>query len=106
MNEPMVLVPREMARALLETMMREISEDCWCAGWFSGNEVAIWHLARKGGGDYGQGQVSQEQAGKLLILADALQEWVEWDHESGGTRSVPIAEWIAAITAGRDQPNP
>jgi hypothetical protein len=89
----LVLVPRQIARRALGTLMSEISEDCWCAGWLDGNGAALWRLMEQGGGRYGQGEVSPEQAAELRVLSDALDEWMEWDDGASDVEPIPLPEW-------------
>lgn len=88
----LVSLPRETARALLRQLMSDISEDCWCAGWLVGTEHDLWRLAGQGGGAWGQGSVSAEQAVTLLQLAAALQEWPTYDDW------VPLDQWRESLT--------
>lgn len=87
-----VTLPRKTARSILWQLMSDLSEDCWCAGWMVGTERDLWRLAVAGGGTWGQGSVSQEQALTLLRLAYALNEWPKLDSW------VPLDEWRGSLT--------
>lgn len=47
--------PNPAAATLLARLMSDISEDCWCAGWMSGTEFALWKAVQTGDGIVGIG---------------------------------------------------
>jgi len=103
-----VVVPHEFARKALLGLMSEISEDCWCAGWMSGNEKRLWEISQAGGGRYGQGEVTSEQAEKMTFLANTLQEWFVWDEVSGEVIPIALSDWearMAAISESKNEGN-
>lgn len=53
----------------LASLMSDLSEDCWCAGWLSGTEFALWELANAGGGLWGMGVVTATDAARLLCAS-------------------------------------
>lgn len=97
-----VWVSRKIARQALGALMSDISEDCWRAGWLSGNGAALWRLMEAGGGRYGQGIVTTEQAAEMRLLSEALGEWMEWDDEAGDVLPVPLPEWRALMQESAD----
>ena len=38
----------ELARDALLRIMRDISEDCWCAGWLTDLEFTLWNAVTTG----------------------------------------------------------
>lgn len=94
-----VLVQRRIARVALKNIMADISEDCWCAGWMNGNGAALWRLTLAGGGEYGQGVVTAEQAADMGALSDAIGEWLDWDEAAGRVRPVALDAWRKQMDA-------
>lgn len=86
--------------AILAEFMSDLSEDCYCAGWLIGTEFVLWSLANSGGGPWGIGTVTAEDAARLLALAAEAGGWVMWK-DGVGTMLVPMDEWkrIAAEPA-------
>lgn len=78
--------------AALASYMSELSEECWCAGWLSGCEFALWMLANDGGGHWGQDIVTPEAAAQLLALSEEAGGWVRWA-DGVGAVFVPMDEW-------------
>jgi len=78
--------------ARLAAFMSDLSEDCWCAGWLSDCEFALWSLANSGGGLWGMGVVSPDDAARLLALSEAAGGWVRWE-DGVGAVFVPMDEW-------------
>jgi hypothetical protein len=100
-----VVVPHEFARKALLGLMSGISEDCWCAGWMSGNEKRLWEISQAGGGQYGQGEVTSAQAEKMTFLANTLQEWFVWDEASGEVIPIALSDWEARMAAFSESKN-
>ena len=89
-----VPVPRAMARTMLNRLMSDISERCWCAGWMSGNEFSLWRLMETGGGRYGQDEVTPDEAAQLRALSNTLGEWCVWDETAPGCHAFPsLDDW-------------
>ncbi len=85
------------ATAALETLMSDISEECFCAGWIMGNGHGLWRLANARGGNYGQGSVSPDQAERLLELAGEAGVWLDWDDD---LVQVPLEDWKSTVGVG------
>lgn len=73
--------------------MERISEECWCAGWMTGLEFGLWEIANAGGGGYGQGTVTKDDAEAMLKLSSEAGGWHEWNDDAGGCILTPILEW-------------
>lgn len=76
------------AALALEQEMRDISENCYCAGWLNTLEFDLWSFCLNGPGEYGMGTVDGADIGKLKGLSEKAGGW--WRHEA----FVPIAEWL------------
>ena len=81
--------------------MSEISEDCWHAGWMTGNEHAIWDAIQNGDRTYGQTLMDESLLATCKALSVELGGWIEWrDDEQGlpveqwGPYFVPMPEWL------------
>jgi hypothetical protein len=73
----------------LGSAMSDISEDCYCAGWLGGTEYMVPQLCRRavdlGKTQYwGHGEVTPEQARKLILLAEQAGSWADTDYYSVG----------------------
>lgn len=85
---------RDYARELLPTLMSEISEDCWCAGWLHGTEYALWKMVEHGAGKWGQGEVTQARVDRLRRLSELAGGWFAW-RDGDGPEFVPMERWVA-----------
>jgi hypothetical protein len=100
------------ARALV-LLMRSISDECYCAGWMSGLEDALWDMLAGGSRRYGQGEngssdgsVKPETVDALRLLHERCGGWWYWhddaDADTGaggdasewGPRFATTAEWV------------
>lgn len=73
--------------------MREISEDCWCAGWNSRLEHDLYLRAFKGfTPSYGAGLIAQDDLDKLRRHAELTNSWWMWDDTTHGPKVVPLSE--------------
>lgn len=91
-------------RALYE-LMSDISEECYCAGWMSGNEYTLWEMVANpdAGRNYGQDSVTDEQIADLRAISNEIGGWIRWrdDEEDAnlppedwGPVFTPMAEWL------------
>lgn len=71
------------AREQLRELMRELSEECTCAGWCIGTEDALYSLAHAGGGPWVAGVVTGDDAARLLALSERAGGWwiYPWDED-------------------------
>ncbi len=81
---------------LLYKKMSDISEECWRAGWMSGNEYALWAILHGDRHAYGAGNVAYEDLEELSILSEHAYGWI-W---TGPARAytpqlVTFAQWDA-----------
>ena len=92
----------------LYELMSDISEDCYCAGWMTGLEFAIWGALQDGDRRYGMGEMDAEQLEGCRALANELDGWVIWvddddvpglPNEQWGPRFVPMARWLRMLPA-------
>lgn len=78
----------------LYALMSDISEDCYCAGWMSGNEYRLWAAVTNADDDrdYGQGTITDQQITWLQNLAERAGGWIYWrdDRREPG---LPLGEW-------------
>ncbi len=60
-------------------LMLGLSEECWCAGWMSGTEHALWRI--EAGQGWGQCEITERQATLLRLLSEECDGW--WYYEDG-----------------------
>ena len=89
-------VARQAMGHMLITVMSDISERGYYAGWMSGLEYALWDIAQSGGGKFGWTTVDEEEANLLLDLSNELGGWMAWNDDDGAT-FVPWGEWIQMV---------
>jgi hypothetical protein len=85
------------AKALL-TMMEEISEAHYCAGWMSGLEYSLWRIVQGGDRNYGMYPLEPAEVESLRWLAESCDGWWIW-HDAktpseSGEKFVTMAEWL------------
>lgn len=91
----------------LYQLMSDISEDCYCAGWMMGLELAIWGALQDGDRTYGMGEMDAEQLEQCRTLANEIDGWIVWVDDDDipglpscewGPRFLPMADWLALYT--------
>jgi hypothetical protein len=89
------------ARRYMLSVMRDISEECYCAGWMGGLEFSLWSLItddlEAGYGMY-ERQHIQGDLDMLKSLSDRLGGWWIWNPDPDCNWSdvnlwVPLEEW-------------
>lgn len=81
----------------LASMMSEVSEDHYCAGWLVDLEYELWEIITEKNRPFGFGYIDP---GKLLAIASLARElggWIVWQHnddpEKSGERFVTFEEF-------------
>lgn len=96
---------QELAGLLLEyrkrelyDLMSEISEDCYCAGWMSGNEFRLWDAITDPNDDrkYGMWQIEEEQVTRLRELSELTNGWWVWEDDCA---FIGLDEWKRRLAA-------
>ena len=92
---------RRSLRKRLLSLMSEISEDHYCAGWLSGLEYSLWQavLQYPQPYEFGFGPIEEENVAELKDLAEELQEWAVWDDGELSEKLIPLADWQRIFTA-------
>lgn len=82
---------------LLVELVRELSNQFACAGWFAGIEFILWCLVS---GDnlpvtdkHGFSRLDREDLADLRFLSNRCQCWPMWDEQRGKVTLVSLAEW-------------
>ena len=82
--------------AAIEAIMRDLSEDCYYAGWESGIEKDLWNKCRDDRPS-GYGQCSAAEIADRLAALRALSEmaggWLVYDDDERGPVPIGLAEW-------------
>lgn len=82
---------RDAAIRLVD-LMREVSDDYYCAGWINGLESELWRMVNGGDRQYGAGEVSLETVNELLRLSEKAGGWWAWQ-DGIGELFVTAADW-------------
>jgi len=85
----------ELARDMLVRMMRNISEDCWCAGWMHDLEFTLWDAMKTGNVDFGWGTVAERDLIRMRRLHELAGGWWIFAAGEGSERFVSTEEWLA-----------
>lgn len=84
---------RASVRQHLLLVMREISEEFTCAGWYGGLEYYLWRFLQDPKRVRGLFNGLEHSARYVLRLANLAGGWWVWDKAEGGEKFVPMAEW-------------
>jgi hypothetical protein len=80
------------AALLLQSLMSDISEDYYCAGWLIGLEQILWGMVAGGCRDFGMGVVTEDEVAQLKQLSEQAGGW--WHSvEDDGETFITIGEW-------------
>lgn len=66
---------RHVAAEALRIAMEDHSERCYAAGWYVGTGPDLWRIAQQGGGSFGMGRITPEQARWLRRCAVMAGGW-------------------------------
>jgi hypothetical protein len=86
----------ELLKEKLRTLMSDISEDHYCAGWLSGLEYSLWDIITEypfGNRQFGMGKVSEENIIQLSLLSKSVDGWWIFDNDLKDERFVTLEEW-------------
>lgn len=85
----------------LRSLMSEISEDYYAAGWLVGLEFSLWHIVFEDNAQhFGFGPISFKEIGKLIELTQRCQGWWIWSDEDGGCKFLNYDEWLPIYQRG------
>ena len=76
----------------LATVIADISERHYAAGWMDGIERTLWRDTRLGDGHY-QGYTEGDHRATLKALSELIDGWVAWSDAPPYWRYVPRSEW-------------
>ncbi len=82
-------------------LMSDVSEDYWCAGWFSGIEYQIWAELHA----YGSRRFNTDELEAIDALSKETGTWITWADGDASQRAVPLDEWkrmFAEYVGGTD----
>ncbi len=75
----------------LMSIMSDISERCYYAGWMQHLEYHLWYAVLHGPMRYGQDHITQEDITELKELANSCQSWIIFEEEE---RAIDLDQWI------------
>ena len=86
---------RRSLRKRLLSLMREISQDHFLAGWMMGLEYDLWRAVLQYPKPYESSfiPIEEEDVAELKDLAEELQEWGIREGGDARERLIPLAEW-------------
>jgi hypothetical protein len=98
----------ELVREALLGLMRDISENCWCAHWLNGLEFTLWDAMLTGNDNLGFG-IRECELVRLKHLHDMAGGWWIWANDEEDQRFVTTEEWLeiyakAQRTVPQEQP--
>lgn len=79
----------------LRTLMRDISEGHYCAGWMSGLEQDLWAMVQGGSREYGMDVVPEGTVQELKRLHTECGGWWHWRKDALQEVFVTTADWAA-----------
>ena len=90
----------------LADYMSVLSEECWCAGWLTGLEYALWSIVQSGttyGQSWGQSEVSAVEMAELKRLSELVGGWIFWNPGAPTVDDcptfIPMDEWLKKYEA-------
>lgn len=94
---------REYAAETLCWLMRDISEEHYCAGWLIGLEHSLWEIATTPRRSFGMADVPENRVKLLQLLAEEARGWWVWDNEEQRERFVATDEWLRMYAAAEKE---
>jgi HJR/Mrr/RecB family endonuclease len=76
----------------LASLMSDISEEGWAAGWMDGLEYALWHMVLHGPARYGFKFVDEQTIQQLKFLSEQAGCWIVFDDVTD-ERAVSLPDW-------------
>lgn len=96
----------ELARDTLLRMMRDMSEDCWCAGWMMNLEFTLWDAMQAGKADLGWGMVKEGDLIRMRCLHELAGGWWTLPKGEEFERFVNTTEWLNILSKHRSEGAP
>lgn len=80
----------------LMTLMSDISERCYCAGWSLGLENILWAMVVDPSAprEFGMDEVSDAEVEGMRELSRLIGGWIIYDRANGET-FVTMEQWVA-----------
>lgn len=76
----------------LASLMSEISESCYCAGWMRDLEYALWHMMVTGKAELARYRLPPATRDRLKALYERTGGWITFETNEGEV-FVPADEW-------------
>jgi hypothetical protein len=85
-------------RALYQ-LMSDISEDCYCAGWMTGNEYTLWEMVTDQAAErrYGMGEVEAQSIEDMRTISAEVGGWIRW-RDDDEDKELPVEDWGPVFT--------
>lgn len=92
MNDALALAKDRNSALLLQSLMSEISEEYYCAGWLIGLEEILWTMLTGGRREFGMGVVTEDEIAQLRQLSEQSGGW--WHYVDGdGETFITLEDW-------------
>lgn len=87
----------------LVSMMSELSERYYSAGWMSGLEESLWEVLQGNPHAFAGGSISAEETEALRAACEKADGWVIWKDDSSylGEVFVPMDLWLVLWVLSR-----
>ena len=93
-SQRFIASPNPEAAAMLAYRMAEISEHCYCAGWETGCEHALWSMlaSPEESHEWGMQTVEPAELAMLAGLSKKCGGWIVWGER--GETWIALADWL------------
>jgi hypothetical protein len=88
----------ELAKDTLLRMMRDMSEDYWCAGWLRDLEFTLWAALTGGSRKFGLGEIEERDLARMKRLHELCGGWWTLPQGEELVRFVTTEEWLTIVS--------
>jgi hypothetical protein len=76
----------------LASIMSEVSEKCFSAGWIMNLEYVLWHALKNGERKYGHDTITKSDIQVLNQISSSINSWIYFD-ETAEETGIAIDKW-------------
>jgi hypothetical protein len=88
----------ELAQETLLRMMRDFSEDFWCAGWLRDLEFTLWDVVIGGSRNFGLSEIEERDVARMRFLHERCGGWWTLFKGEEFERFVTTEEWLRIVS--------
>jgi hypothetical protein len=96
----------ELAKDMLLQLIRDTSEECWCAGWLVDLEFILWDAMLTGKANFGWGAANERYLIRMRYLHELAGGWWTLPKGEEFERFVPTEEWLKILSEHRSKSAP